>query len=538
MGGGGREEWAAQFAEILRQVLYRIRECHIEPVVLSEIARSVSWHAFRGNGEPSEIAKEILAALPNTLEFRATMAVMGGWGTLLRNAAGDFRRAGEELSARQNTLADDLIAAYPEGETLRNYIDEILLKIVEHGATPHSSFQMFLAVLFAKGFACAKATVTSALSGVTSETKKYVKVALGVLLTHRRDAARRLSEKMLASGDPCLQEAVGYGYAYAGLTDTPHEADLAALRTLLASDNPDLVRSGIAGLGRLRGQPRTVLDLLTEGNIGSSASIADEALGLLQFDNGELLAELGEKDVELMLSKLKKIPTLDGHWLEEFLAHASKAYAIHCAKFFMDRVDVAGSADDWEFRPCNHGPFGHVPLKFKESPEFASVLSKVSDWLGSKGNAEYLEKMQAAELFTTMFAPFDEALVALLSEWTENADEAGLEVIAQVMREGPPSFAFDERDFVLRFLERCRQFGPECYRGARSQIFSAAVSGSRSGTPGEPFPEDLQLKESAEEALKHVPRLAPGRDLYENLLKHAEQGIQWQLEDRENFEDD
>ena len=168
--------------------------------------------------------------------------------------------------------------------------------------------------------------------------------------------------------------------------------------------------------------------------------------------------------------------------------------------------------------------------------------------MGSKEkNPSYLFKMRAAELFNSMFAagdsrstgtPFDAALIAFLRDWIETADGSELGVVGHILREGPHDLVFRERPLVLRFLARCHQFGHQCYKSAASEVFSAAVSGMRSGTPGEPFPEDLRMKEEATEALKSIPRFAPGRDLYEDLLKFAEQSIRQQLKEAEAFEDE
>jgi hypothetical protein len=111
-------------------------------------------------------------------------------------------------------------------------------------------------------------------------------------------------------------------------------------------------------------------------------------------------------------------------------------------------------------------------------------------------------------------------------------------VVGRILREGPHDLVFRERPFVLRYLTRCHQFGAECYKRASGEVFAAAISGMRSGTPGEPFPEDLRMKEEATDALKSIPRFAPGRDLYEDLMQYAEHGIRQQLKDAEAHEDE
>jgi hypothetical protein len=48
----------------------------------------------------------------------------------------------------------------------------------------------------------------------------------------------------------------------------------------------------------------------------------------------------------------------------------------------------------------------------------------------------------------------------------------------------------------------------------------------RSGTPGVPFPRDIELKECSEAALGDLSRFSAGYDLYEKLLRYAEGKIE------------
>lgn len=538
VGGDAREQWAAEFTETLKAVLALVKKGKIEPVVLLEIVRSVSWHAHHGDGTPAEVAKEIIAALPTTLEFRTTLTLVDGHGMLTRRMGEDFAADRKELAAHQNALAEDLIRAFPSADALRGFLDDVLLKISEHDPDRQSSPQEFLHNLLQKSVDLAEAIGADALTPNPGATSRFVNLALGVLLVHRRGRTLDLTDQLHASGDAKLQAAIGYAYGINNMANAPDERDRRNLRALLQSTNERLVHSGIVALRSLRQYPRILVDLLKDANLGLSAGVADEALFLFQRDNGELLAELSEKDVVAILERIKDLNELDGHWLEEFLALASKTYAIACAEFFIERVERAASTESWKLRPCNHGPYLNVPLKFREAAEFGMLLGKVANWMGSKENPSYLFKSRAAELFNSMFAPFDAALVAFLRDWIETADEAELGVVGHILREGAHDFVFRERSFVLRYLERCRQFGPEFYKKACGELFAAAVSGMRSGTPGEPFPEDLRMKDDATEALKSIPRFAPGRDLYEDILKYAEHSIRQQLKEAEAFEDE
>jgi len=103
---------------------------------------------------------------------------------------------------------------------------------------------------------------------------------------------------------------------------------------------------------------------------------------------------------------------------------------------------------------------------------------------------------------------------------------------------GPNDLVFRERDFILQLLKRCQQFGEKCYRGACGDLYAAAISGTRSGTPGVPFQQDIELRDNARAALNAVPRFTPGYDLYQDLLRHAEQSIKRSYKEGEQFDDE
>jgi len=201
----------------------------------------------------------------------------------------------------------------------------------------------------------------------------------------------------------------------------------------------------------------------------------------------------------------------------------------------MDRVDHAARNEDWDYRPCNYGPYGHVPLQFRKSPDFGHVLQKVSSWMKSRD--DFLFRERSAQLFDTMFKPFDEMLVSGLQQWTDIAIEADIRTISKILGEAPAAFVFEQRAFVIRFLERAKQFGKGVLDEATSELFRCAISGVRSGNFGEPTPRDLATKHGAEKALAELPRFSPAFALYESIAKHADWSINMSLRDGQTLEE-
>ena len=85
--------------------------------------------------------------------------------------------------------------------------------------------------------------------------------------------------------------------------------------------------------------------------------------------------------------------------------------------FFMRRVERAAETEDWKYRPANHGPYGHVPLRFRESEAYSELLRTVAEWMRAGKNKPFLFSYRARELFETSFGPFNGETVQFLEEW-------------------------------------------------------------------------------------------------------------------------
>jgi hypothetical protein len=109
--------------------------------------------------------------------------------------------------------------------------------------------------------------------------------------------------------------------------------------------------------------------------------------------------------------------------------------------------------------------------------------------------------------------------------------------MTHILQEASPDFVFQHRPFVIRFLEKAKQYGKDALKNAESALYCSAVQGTRSGIPGEPFPEDLHMQEEARKALHELSRFSPAYRLYESIKQSTEQNIQRSLQDRETFED-
>jgi transcriptional regulator with XRE-family HTH domain len=530
------QKWSNDFLQTFAKVEQAIHAEKIDPIVLIEIAHAVSWHANYGREETKRAAKRILNSLPRSLEFQTLLTLIDGYGHLIERHV-DYEKHEAEWNEHLRMLTTELLKTYPEGEALREFIEKQIAHINAYYTAGKASPHVLNWQLVNASPALSKATVADALVRPDSLTKQFAGMALAKVLYEDLADGLDYAKRFLESGSRDLQAAVGQAFStidLKGRAPTPEE--LAVLRKALGSKDAWVARCAVGAVRAVaKGDHKLAIELLKSVDIGISSELADFAFMNFASHNGEMFRAIGDDDVDLFLNRLMSLPKLDGHWVETFLAAVSKGHATRLARFFMDRVNRAAENEDWNYRPCNHGPYGHVALRFRESPDFSVILRQVSEWLKSRNDLLFREC--SAQLFDTMFRPFDDILVGALQRWADTAEQADIQAISKILSQAHPEFVFEQRPFVVRFLERAKQFGKKTVSAAISALFASNIGGIRWGTPGEPSTRDLQMKQEAGKALAELPRFSPAYELYEAVARYAEQSIKRSIRDGEAFEE-
>ena len=536
-----RAKWTSVFVETLKAIEKAAKAEQVDPLVRYIIAREVSWHADHGPEETGKIARRIRNGLPKSLEFRVLCTLIDGYGIELRRIDPINHLAKQEK--RLDALVDEVLAAYRSGAPLRAFIARNLDHLEANGTEKggSSSFILCDKLIYASP-ELARSAIDDACSDAPSSVAKFASAALTRLWQLDVVEGRAVVTRFLKSERENLIAAVGIAYSRLDFAAGRHgPEELETLKLILGSESEWVAHTAIAALRRLaQADIEAAVGLVPFANIGTSHRRADELAGLFTWPQMIPFNRLTEGDLKIVLEKLMTVPELDGHWLETFLAQASKAYPNAVANFFVRRVDHAAQTGDWKYRPCNHGPYGNVPLCFRETQEYGSLLASVVRWMKQAdydADKRVLFDYRARELFESLFGSFDGEVVQHLDTWSATADKNDMLLIANILREAPSNFVFTQAPFVERLLERANRLDEKTLKRVSSGLFGSAISGIRQGIPGEPFPRDLEIKSQAENALRSLSRFSPAYELYEGLKGHADWGIERARLDREAFEE-
>jgi transcriptional regulator with XRE-family HTH domain len=538
IGSSLKDQWTEIFCETLDDIYQAVRSHTYDPLVLVGIAKSTSWHEQYSRSGTAKHAKKLKNLVASSLEYRVLTTLSDGY---------EFRRFNPKTyESDQNkhlqSVAHDIIRKFPDGEKLRGYIAGHLQHMSAAKSSKLSSPYVLYGTLLRTLPSLPLATIEDALSNSKSPTKQFTGDALRALWLLDIDAGRRSMVRLLTSPDLSLHAQVGRALAAVDFRQTSYGSEeIDALELLISSDDEWTVFSTIHALRAVsRANAEEALRLARKTKIGASARLADELLTL--FGTGDELSfeRLDKDDVRLIFDKLMDVPQLEGYWIEVFLSNASKSAPDQTLDFFIARVERSVSASTWDYRPTNHGPYVHVPLKFNETPNYGVLLAKTLQWIGNarfEEDQRVLFKYRARELFEAAFGRFDQEVVQFLARWSETADESTFKVIANVLEEAPHTFVFTHTDFVISLLARAQRVSSQALKSVSSALYSASVGGMRQGVAGEPFARDVEAREKCQKIMASLSKFVPAYELYEALLKHAQDEIAEALRQREDFEE-
>jgi transcriptional regulator with XRE-family HTH domain len=529
-------EWEGEFVDTLNKIEKRIKNININDLVLIELARSISWHANFTSGTTHTIAKRIIDLLPTSLTFKSKLSLIDGYGDIFDRRTARLNNSEWEIQIRQTCAK--LLEQDNSAEYAFNLIISIFNEINSVQGLISVSPYRFFDELLRNSDKFAILSTTYAREKPNSKIAGFAGSSLSWVYKNNHEEAKVFIKDFIKSNTSLLQsavcQAISTHFAYA---KEYSNYELSILKNLTLSDDEWVLKAVIDAVRQLATiEPNQALLILETINLDKCASVTDNVMSL--FGRGGIPFELLTKsDVEGILDRTSGLLELNGYWIETFLANCSLSFPLPTANFFIKRVEKACEESNWQFRPCNHGPYGHEPLKFRESPESDLIIEKFLKWLTNYKYKDTLFSRRSAQLFESMFAPFDNKIIHHIRHVSQQNSDNYYSSVTSLLTEVGREFVFKQFEFVEWYLERTQALSNELHSKAESALYGATAYGSRSGVPGHPFPEDLSIKQKSEEILSNLSRFSAAFTLYDNLKRHADSEISRSLKEAELYED-
>lgn len=532
-----KEGWTNEHVITLNKLLNLCATSDIHPLVFIEILRSASFHIHHTTSPTHAIAHRLLSLVPSSLHFRTTIMLIDGYSLLFKEI--DFNVQQSNLDNYLHSLSAELISQFITGEDLRYFIETIMIDIDLHYNGTKQPSPVLYRHLLQSSNTLAKATLDATLTVPNSKTNAFTSISLSKLLAEESKTGVIYARSLIDTNIVELQIAVANSYAYSDKRKNGFSReDIEILKTLLSSTNSKIAHNAVYSIHNVASVDKDLaIELLNCVDISSSVDLASEVLTLFYSDNSIPFNLLTSSAVENYLNKLVPILALDGHWIDSFLSKASLHHPSLTFAFFVKRVNFAAHLNNWQYRPCNYGPYINVALRFRESNSCNTLLREAADWIKSENSSNYLFLKTSCELFYAMFAPIDLEMIEFLTEWAKSGDSEDLIIISQILSEADSSIFFEHHSFVILLYELAYSFGKSAIDALNNGLHSAAISGVKSGVPGEPFPKDIMMRDESSAILADLPRFSPAYQFYQNIKHYAEIDIRRSYEEGEAYDD-
>lgn len=522
------DSWTDEFCETLKSIDEFLDRNSVSSSVLMGVCESVSWHAFYAQGKTRQLANKIMSKLDRDLETRTVRILMDGWGhSTFRE---DGKRSWQSQQDKIKSFSIELAHHFPVATELLDFMRLCIGNIISTNAD-RSSMHIMINHLIDASVDFSELLVIEGLIQKNVQLSTFAGSALASLLEKRPDKAKEIISDVMKEDAEASLFSIAEAYARYRSPSGYDSDDIAILKKIVSSPNPSIAFYSSHAIRRVSETDKsTAIDLLMSCNMTASAHALHE-LFLLLADNAVLPVEaMAEEQVEHFLSVLMPLEKLDDHWVQDFLKDALQRFPEKVISLFKVRIMRAVAEEDWHLRPVPHGPYRQCKFNLIQHPQGSFLLAELLTWaLEHKDNFTF--NYRFGELIEALCSPFDSAVIAVFQKWLEAGGREHLEVVASALREAPNDLAFTHKDFAIWLLRRTQSFGDEILKEISSRLYACSTTGMRSGTPGKPFPQDIELRDNAKSALNGLGRFEPAYTLYANILRHAEDQIARQEEE-------
>ena len=521
-----REQWRPEQLEILTHIGDLARRS-TEPVVLLRIKEILWWHRSYSASEVIRgRADGIVSSMPESFELSLTQELMDPFHSrdlLPEEREGDdgYRRQQERIEQTQRALVADLISRSGDANMAYSILTDRVRAMADAGVRPEP--QVLLGILGVSDPEFAAGTCDIIVDNPNGVLAPYLQPLLSNVRIWNAERARAIAQRALEGSSNVLRRGVALSYQARGWANNATAEDIENIRELL--NHKDLaVRSlGIGSLGALAESHQSVaIDLAREVELGDSDVLASELCRLFDGGWGIPFSELTADDLKVLLSKLEEVSDIEDYPINSFLVKASEQDAVAVIGLLLKRITRSDNKK-LEYRALPLLGFNRRLTGLATGPDQESPLREIRDASLKPGwTVEYW----IPQLFREVSSNFESgASLKVLDEWINSGDPAMIESAARLVSGAPPGFVFKRVAFVVNLLERAQTANAACYRSVTGRLVGCAMSGTRSGTAGQPMPQDLAIRDQATAVASQLDAGSPANRFYASLAESAEKSI-------------
>lgn len=537
-----KKAWEPGIIKSLLRLKKIVKNPKLDPLIALEVRSAVSWHATHSKSGTKSAATDVVESIPTTLNYELTRALADGWGWTFERADRDFRSEDSALAKWRKKVSTELIDTYKDDFIgLINLIEERLNTISDSKYDRSIELGYFLNILLSESQELTIFLIEYLLKNPDSPLVPWFHVP--IMTTAKLNHGQAISFCSEAMDTQNIQLKQGVASALSrGSSNTPIlKEEIPLIKKLVKDKNTWIRRTIIWAFERFSPEENQMaLDMLLSMDITDSTEVADKLLGEFDERNGNFKIEELFKNERLdnLLGKLVITPSIDDYHIGLFLSRLSVLKPEETLKLLKDRVEymeVPPKKEDYRPFPHSWRKSDESP-KFYKSPLYEGMLRNVRDWAAQE-TGSWVRFYYGSELLKLVSAGFDDTTRRVLGEWILSSDERQMKVASTFLSKGGKNFVWNNEKYVADIIEDAHKLGPEFYKNVTRALYLSVVQGSKSGTAGEPFPEDIKQRDVSKERMDKLPVSSPLYRFYKMLFEEALSEIKRHNELFESWED-
>lgn len=503
----------------------------ISPVVLFRVVHAIGWHAFHGPIERREVPLKLVELLSVDLKTRCIRALMDAWGTDTWELDTDSCER-PSFESDVASLIEELKAEYQQPSELCEFLAECLHEIDQYAGGSYGQAHIFLGRLLSANLDLARHVASLRRNQPGHRLSSMSGTALGMVMRASPEEGRTHVDELLDEGGVESLREIAEAYVRFDSVGIYTEFDKRALHEVFQStDHQVLWYAGHVVREVARHDPGLAIELISNVDLDSAPQMTHDFYMWLSNKNVIPFESISDSAFDRLLGKLKVLKSLDDYWVEAFLRKAMQRDPQRVLDLIRARLQLALERDNWHYRPLNLGLSNEGSLGLLSVENGPAMLVSFLSW-GLGHIDDYQFAYEFGHAVEGLCAPYDEVFGSILLQWMKSGSMAHAHVVAAVIQHAPNNFVIRSGDLVDQILRQAELIEADALKIISGAIYTSTFSGARSTSPGEPYKEDLEMKAYAEKKLAQMSRAEPAYEVYENLLRDAEQGIARQLKEK------
>jgi hypothetical protein len=398
------------------------------------------------------------------------------------------------------------IAAYPNVTDLCLYLDGNLATLASAGVD-RGSQHILIGQLIEGNLDLARAVLALKSNGAAKEIAAYSGTALGALLNQRSEDSKQKLDQALASQDSDAVALVAEAYLrLRPVSGTYTASDIANIRTIFASKDPGVlwIATGLLRTVSSCDMPLAV-ELLCSVDFEAAGHHTRDFLATFCHNNFVNSPHVTRDRLKQLVHALERVEALDDYWIGVFMKQMVARVPDEVVNFVMRRLEEADRLGNWRYAVISDRHEKEQAFGLLEVPNGLVYLRALLDWALARLPDHNIGHDFGQAVGALCGMPTKECAAELLA-WMSGGSEQHARVVAAVLREVSNQFVLDHDDSVAELLNAAENISSASHELMTGALYAATISGGRSGTPGEPFQEDLDMKALATDKLKALRR--------------------------------